>query len=239
MRKKSGNFTLIELLVVIAIIAILAALLLPSLQQARVQAQIAACQSNIKQVGMGWVNYTLDFNDIVPPINAGADDANWLRRGITGPVNAAWIYLMREQLVMGDIPFNAGNPIHSVFPVKYRNGILKCPAAKESLYYHRGVHYGMLQYNIGGRKAYGRTPVSKATQFKRPSSKITFADSYDATYAGRYDVYNSDLTSWGFSRHSSRANTAFVDGHVASWRYLDIKSNTATWYNNEYLGYDL
>ncbi|MFO0788599.1 MAG: DUF1559 domain-containing protein [Pirellulales bacterium] len=51
------GFTLVELLVVIAIIGILVALLLPAIQAAREAARRAQCQSNMKQLGLGTLNY--------------------------------------------------------------------------------------------------------------------------------------------------------------------------------------
>lgn len=59
-------FTLIELLVVIAIIAILAAILFPVFARARENARRSSCQSNLKQIGLGFMQYTQDYDESMP-----------------------------------------------------------------------------------------------------------------------------------------------------------------------------
>jgi prepilin-type N-terminal cleavage/methylation domain-containing protein/prepilin-type processing-associated H-X9-DG protein len=71
-----AGFTLIELLVVIAIIALLMAVLMPSLQRVRRQAKTVTCRSNLKQWGLVWAMYTEDNNGQFPYYLA----ADWMQK---------------------------------------------------------------------------------------------------------------------------------------------------------------
>ncbi len=59
-------FTLIELLVVIAIIALIEAILFPVFGRVRENARRASCQSNMKQIGLGFIQYTQDYDERLP-----------------------------------------------------------------------------------------------------------------------------------------------------------------------------
>ena len=65
-RRPATAFTLIEILVVIAIIAILAAILFPVFARARENARRASCQSNVKQILLGMLQYTQDYDERLP-----------------------------------------------------------------------------------------------------------------------------------------------------------------------------
>ena len=77
-RRIVHRFTLIELLVVIAIIAILAAMLLPALQNARAKAMLAECGSSILQVGLAFQMYGNDYNSAVPPYGGCPGGVAWM-----------------------------------------------------------------------------------------------------------------------------------------------------------------
>lgn len=76
-RKIRAAFTLIELLVVVAIIAILAAILFPVFARARENARRASCISNLKQIGLGTMQYVQDYDDVYPAYYQPNPDRKW------------------------------------------------------------------------------------------------------------------------------------------------------------------
>jgi prepilin-type N-terminal cleavage/methylation domain-containing protein/prepilin-type processing-associated H-X9-DG protein len=78
-----SGFTLIELLVVISIIAVLAAMLLPAIGIVRGQAKTVTCQSQLRQIGAGYVSYATDMDGFVPDsvmFGSGLPTTHWTTR---------------------------------------------------------------------------------------------------------------------------------------------------------------
>ena len=76
-RREGSGFTLIELLVVIAIIAILAAILFPVFARARENARRSSCQSNVKQILLGMMQYTQDYDERYMPMYTQSPLTYW------------------------------------------------------------------------------------------------------------------------------------------------------------------
>ncbi|HPP29951.1 MAG TPA: prepilin-type N-terminal cleavage/methylation domain-containing protein [bacterium] len=229
---KSDGFTLIELLVVVAIIAILAAMLLPALSQAREKARQAVCMNNLKQLLLTWRLYIDDYNGYLPVNNP---ETVW---GYYGKVN--WVYLLIPYTnVKYKTYFDGGTNRLYVYLLN-RSNIFLCPSVARN--YTPGIttsayiSYGMNRAGVGGEDTvflgYSsssidkyRPPMKKESQIKKPGDTLVFVDSFDKAGASNFDIDPSKLTTATSKvalRHSSMANVGFADGHVASMNYSTL-----------------
>src|SRR6476620_3283452 len=101
-RSLTRGFTLIELLVVIAVIALLAALLFPAFSRARESARRSSCQSNLRQIGLGLLSYTQDYDELFVADWFGPDTTATEPAGTPGGrykwMDAIYPYVQSEQV---------------------------------------------------------------------------------------------------------------------------------------------
>lgn len=184
------GFTLIELLVVIAIIAILAAILFPVFARAREKARATSCLSNIKQMALGVLMYTQDYDERLPGVFSQGAVGQW---GVCTCHNwAAWAI--------------------NIFPYVKNQQIFYCPSYTPS-WFATGAHCGLNAYGLN-HVLCGQNFGPTLADVHYPAECILIADAtyYVVTcrYTGAFPRGSYNLTD---PRHSEGCNVAFVDGH--------------------------
>ncbi len=228
-RPKRG-FTLIELLVVISIIALLVALLLPALQQARAASVLSQCLSNHRQVMLGTLQYTLDNSDRLPPVLAT----------LAPPV----------------VPVSGGYPWYANRHVGQYIGNNKLDTtnndAKTSLCPALMRKPGWDKLGIGYNSCWdGNLRSVNFGSLMRSSQTIIFVDCSTNNIPGQWDYqasapngfrayqweqfYNNEgsprsnakYTRWTAYRHMNAAAVSFADGHARTYTTGHVQDDAA------------
>jgi len=224
--RRTSGFTLIELLIVVAIIAVLAALLLPALQQAKEQGRIARCASNLKQIGVALTMYMDDCNGVVSSASPRCPDRPLATEGPC----------FCEGSLVSDYNATFLGTIYDLGYCRDKNA-MKCPSDRILLsqggpghgaYSFDDTSYG---YNWAGLRTYWYTgnpactvswvqvPYVRFSQIKHPAQTYWVADNSDVktgpSYPGNYFYQTFDT--W---RHRKGLNILWMDGHV-SWHRIE------------------
>lgn len=213
-RKEPMGFTLIELLVVIAIIAILAAMLLPALQQARERGRSTSCINLLKQIGFFQLQYANDSN-CFPPYKVKRVDNDNMCAWDSGKSPFMHNYVGEKEVTLGLLtggkmstfvcPTYKAAPPAPLMP----DGTTKITLGAHSYSYGRNR---LLYANMEGT-----CPTYHMSRFKSPSRTCLHTEiGRNSSDGGAVANPSGGATAAMNFLHGNRANVVYCDGHVGS-----------------------